>query len=142
LRELIDDFDAVHPPGQLSEHCSLIAEAGADFEDYVVRLELEEIRHHRNHHRLRDRLIEADWNWPVQIGVLLDLDRHKLLLDLDRHKLVSRHLGHCPEDSLVQRGLANLAGHVFGHRPDCRNHLSSLFLKKSGRTVRRVSPKN
>jgi hypothetical protein len=51
-------------------------------------------------------------------------------MDLDRHKLVSRHLGHCPEDSLVQRGLANLGGHVFGHRPDCRNHLSSLFVKK------------
>jgi hypothetical protein len=51
-------------------------------------------------------------------------------LDLDRHKLVSRHLGHCSEDSLVQCGLAKLGGHVIGYRPDCRNHLSSLFLKK------------
>jgi hypothetical protein len=51
-------------------------------------------------------------------------------MDLDRHKLVSRHLGHCIENSFVQRGLANLRGHVFGHRPDRRNHLSSLFVKK------------
>jgi hypothetical protein len=43
---------------------------------------------------------------------------------------VSRHLGHCPEDSLVQRSLAKLGGDVFGYRPDCRNHLLSLFLKK------------
>jgi hypothetical protein len=49
LRELVYDLDAVHPAGQLSEHCGLIAEAGADFEDYVVSLELEQFRHHRNH---------------------------------------------------------------------------------------------
>src|SRR5262249_42081329 len=112
---------AVHLARQLGEHCGLIAEAGADFENHVVRLELEQIRHHRNHHGLRDRLIETDGNWPVQVSVLLNLDRHKL---------VSRHLGHCPEDSLVERGLAKLVGYVFGYRPDCRNHLSSLFLKK------------
>jgi hypothetical protein len=49
LRELVDDFDAVHPAGQLREHCGLITEAGADFEDHVVRLEFEQVRHHRNH---------------------------------------------------------------------------------------------
>jgi hypothetical protein len=49
---------------------------------------------------------------------------------LDRHKFVSWHRGHRPEDSLVQRRLAKLVGHVFGYRPDCRNHLLSLFLKK------------
>src|SRR6516225_9549264 len=92
---------------------SAITEAGADFENHVVRL--------RNHQRLRDRLIETNRNWPVQVSVCLDLDRHKL---------VSRHLGHRPEDSLVQRGLANLGGHVFGNQHDCRNHLSSLFVKK------------
>ena len=53
-----------------------------------------------------------------------------MCLDLDRHKLVSRHLGHRHQDSLVQPDLANLGGHVFGNRPDCRDHLSSLFLKK------------
>jgi hypothetical protein len=36
------------------------------------------------------------------------------------------HLG----NSLVQCGLAKLSGDVFGYRPDCRNHLLSLFLKK------------
>ena len=51
-------------------------------------------------------------------------------MDLDRHELVSGHLGHCHEDSLVQRSLAKLGGDVFGYRPDGRNHLSSLFLKK------------
>jgi hypothetical protein len=40
------------------------------------------------------------------------------------------NLGHCPEDSLVQRSLAKIGGNVLGYRPDCRNHLSSLFLKK------------
>src|SRR5215472_1860030 len=92
-----------------------------DFENDVVRIELKQVSHHRNHKRLRDRLIETDRNWPIQISVLLDLDRHEL---------VSWHLGHCSENSFVQRGLANLGGHVFGYRPDCRNHLSSLFLKQ------------
>jgi hypothetical protein len=58
------------------------------------------------------------------------IDRSGSRLDLDRHELVSRHLGHCPEDSLVQRSLAKLGGDVFGYRPDCRNHLLPLFLKK------------
>jgi hypothetical protein len=91
------------------------------FENHVVRLELEQVRHHRNHQRLRDRLIETDRDWPVQVSVRLDLDRHEL---------VSRHLGHCLEDSLVQCGLANLRSNVFGYRPDCRDHFLSLFLKK------------
>ena len=108
-------------PASSAEHCGLIAEASADFEDDVVSFEPEQVRHHRNHHRLRDRLIETDGNWPIQVSVLLDLDRHEL---------VSRHLGHRPEDSLVQRSLAKLGGDVFRCRPDCRNHLLSLFLKK------------
>src|SRR5262249_12347763 len=117
-----DEWGAVKRGGEVGEEGRLRGEAGGDFENHVVRLELKQVSHHRNHKRLRDRLIETDRNWPIQISVLLDLDRHKL---------VSRHLGHCSEDSLVQRGLANLGGHVFGYRPDCRNHLSSLFLKKS-----------
>jgi hypothetical protein len=120
LRELVDDFDAVHPAGQLGEHCGLIAQAGADFEDRVVWFELEQVRHHRNHQWLRDRLIETDRNWPVQVSVLLDLEGHKL---------VSRNLGHCSEDSLVQRGLASLGGHVGAYRPNRRKHFSSLFLE-------------
>src|SRR5262249_48000812 len=66
------------------------------------------------------RLIETDRNWHVQVSVRLDLDRHKL---------VSRHLSHCPEDSLVERSVANLGGHVVGYRSNCRNHVSSLFLE-------------
>ena len=110
----------VHPARQLGEHCGLIAQAGANFEDHVVRFELEQVRHHRNHERLRDRLIEADRQWPVQVSVWLDLDRHEL---------VPRHFGHCPEDPIVQRGLANLGGKVLRDHSDRRNHLSSLFLK-------------
>src|SRR5262245_11440809 len=120
LRDLVYDFYAVHPAGQLGEHCGLIAETGADFEDHVAWFELEQVRHHRNHQRLRDRLIETDRNWPVQVSVRLDLERHKL---------VSRHLSHCPEDSLVQRSLANLGAHVVGYRLNCRNHVPSLFLE-------------
>ena len=108
-------------PASSASTAALITEAGADFENHVVRLEFKQIGHHRNHHRLRDRLIETDWNWPVQVSVLLDLDRHKL---------VSRRLRHCHKDSLVERGFANLGGDVVGHRPDCRDHLSTLFLKK------------
>ena len=49
--------------------------------------------HHRNHQRLRDRLIEANRARPVQIGILLDLDRNKLL---------SRYFGHRLENSVVK----------------------------------------
>ena len=49
LRELIDDFNTVHPAaGQLGEDRRLVAEAGADFEDDIVRFELKQVRHHRN----------------------------------------------------------------------------------------------
>ena len=33
-------------------------------------------------------------------------------------------------NTLVRRSLAKLGGDAFGYRPDCRNYLSSLFLKK------------
>ena len=61
LCELVDDFDGVHLARQLGEHCGLIAEASANLEDHVVRFELEQVRHYRNHERLRDRLIKTDW---------------------------------------------------------------------------------
>jgi putative ABC transport system substrate-binding protein len=48
LRELIDDFNTVHPGGQFGGHCGLIAQAGANFEDDIVRFELKQVRHHRN----------------------------------------------------------------------------------------------
>jgi hypothetical protein len=64
-----------------------VAKAGADFEDNVVGFELEQVRHHRNHQRLRDCLIEADRQRPCQVSVLLNLDRHKL---------VPRDLGQVP----------------------------------------------
>src|SRR5262249_24274900 len=118
--EPVDHFDAAHPAGQLCEHCGLIAKAGADFEEHVVRFGLEQVRHYRNHQRLRDRLIETDRNWPVQVSARLDLDRHKL---------VSRHLSHGPKDSLVQPSLTILSGHVVSYHSHCRNHVSSLFLE-------------
>jgi hypothetical protein len=37
------------------------------------------VGHHRNHERLRDRLIEANRQRPVQVGIVLNLDRHKLV---------------------------------------------------------------
>jgi hypothetical protein len=44
---------------------------------------------------------------------------------------MSRHLGHLPEDAIVQRGLANLGNKVLLDHSDRRNHLSSLFLNLS-----------
>jgi len=67
-----------------------------------------------------ERLIEANRQWPVQVGVWLDLDRHEL---------VARHFGHRPEDPIVQRGLANLGDKVLRDQSDRRNHLSSLVLE-------------
>jgi hypothetical protein len=37
----------------------------------IVYLDRLKVRHHRNHQRLRDRFIEADRNWLVQVGVPL-----------------------------------------------------------------------
>jgi hypothetical protein len=92
LGQLVDEFDAIHPAGQLGEHRRLVAPAGADFENEIVGLELEEVRHHRNHERLRDRLIKADRQWSIQVSVWLDLEWHEL---------VPRHSGHCCEDPIV-----------------------------------------
>jgi hypothetical protein len=75
LRQFVDDFDAVDPSGQLGEHCGLIAEASADFEDHVVRLELEQVRHQR----LRDCFVETDRQRRVQVSVRVDLDRYELV---------------------------------------------------------------
>jgi hypothetical protein len=38
-----------------------------------------------------------------------------------------RYFGHCPKDSLIQGGLADLSGKVMRDRSDRRNHLSSLL---------------
>jgi hypothetical protein len=120
LREFIDDLDAVNPSDQFGEHRRLIAETGTDFEDHVVGLGLKQVRHHRDDQRLRDRLVEADRQRPVEVSVGLDLDRHKL---------VPGHLGHRPEDSIVQCGLAKLSDEVVRDLSDRRNHLSPLVLK-------------
>jgi hypothetical protein len=120
LPQLIDDFDAVYFAGQLGEHCSLVTKAGANFEDNVVGLELKQVRHHRNHQRLRDSLIEANRKRPVKVGILLNLDRDKL---------VPRDFGYCLENSIVQLAFADLGADVVSNCPDCSNHLSSLFLE-------------
>jgi len=78
------------------------------------------VRHHCNHERLRDRLIEADRQWPVQVSVWLDLDRHEL---------VPRHFGHRPEDAIVQRGLANLSERGESVSFIGRNFLASSSLR-------------
>src|SRR6516165_9083933 len=104
-----------------------MAEAGTDFENHVVRLELKQVSHHRNHKRLRDRLIETNRNWPVQVSARLDLDRHKL---------VPRHLGHRSEDSLVQRHLANLGGHVFALITATISRTNSLPRSDGGASMR------
>jgi hypothetical protein len=67
-----------------------------------------------------ERLIEANRQWPVQVRVWLDLDRHKL---------VPRYFGDRPEDPIVQSGLTNLVDKVLRDQSDRRNHLSSLVLK-------------
>jgi hypothetical protein len=107
----------------LGERLRLIAQAGANFEDRIVGSDREEVRHHRNHERLGDRLIEADRQWPVQVGVWLDLDRHELM---------PRYLSHRTEDPIVQCSFANLGGEVLCDHSDRRNHLSSLSLKVCG----------
>jgi hypothetical protein len=56
LGEFIDD--AVNPGDQFGEHRGLIAEAGTDFEDYVVGLGLKQVRHHRDDQWLRNRLVD------------------------------------------------------------------------------------
>ena len=48
LAQLVDEFDAIHPAGQLGEHRRLVAPAGAHFEDEIVGLGLEEVSHHRD----------------------------------------------------------------------------------------------
>ena len=51
-------------------------------------------------------------------------------LDFNRHELMPRYFGHCPKDSIIQGGLADLGGKVLRDPSDRRNHLSSLFLKE------------
>jgi hypothetical protein len=121
LGQLVDEFDAINPAGQLGEHRRLVAPAGADFEDEIVGLELEEVRHHRDHERLRDCLVEADRQWPVKV---------RIRLDLDRHELVPRDLGHCVEDSIIQGGFADLGSEMSRDHSDRCNHLSALTIEK------------
>jgi hypothetical protein len=68
----------------------------------------------------RDSLIEADWQWSVQVSIRLDLNRHKL---------VPGHFGHSHENPIVQGRLTGLVGEVRRDHPDRRNHLLSLSLK-------------
>jgi len=79
-----------------------------------------------------DRASRSVPTWQSITTTAADRQRHvqvSVRLDLDRHKLVPWDLGHCTEDSLVQRGLADLDGNLVCVRPDRRNQLSSLFLE-------------
>jgi hypothetical protein len=105
----------------LDNSASTAAWAGADFEHNVVGLEFKQVGHHCNRQRLRDRLIEAYRERPIQVGIMLNLDRHKL---------VPRDFGQCAKDAPVQRCPANLGGTAVGNYFERRNHLSSLLLEK------------
>jgi hypothetical protein len=93
----------------LDNSASTAAWAGADFEHNVVGLEFKQVGHHCNRQRLRDRLIEAYRERPIQVGIMLNLDRHKL---------VPRDFGQCAKDAPVQRCPANLGGTAAIARPN------------------------
>jgi hypothetical protein len=52
----------------------LIAKTGADFENAVVGLDVEQIGHQGDDKWLRDRLFEADWKWNIFVRVGLKFD--------------------------------------------------------------------
>src|SRR5205807_9638788 len=56
---------------------SLIADAGADLQRHVARLQLEQIGHQRYDEGLRDGLAVADRQRRVEIGIGLQLQRHR-----------------------------------------------------------------
>jgi hypothetical protein len=60
-RQLLDHFDAPHSARQPRQDCGLVTEASSDLEHAVCRLRGEEVGHHRHDERLRDCLVEADW---------------------------------------------------------------------------------
>ena len=78
---------------ELAEEGRLIAETGADLEHHVVRPRLQQIEHHGDHERLRDRLVEAD----RQRGVLVGVQRERL-----RDEGVARHPAHGRQHPLVE----------------------------------------
>ena len=83
--------------GQLREDSGLIAKSGADFENAVVDLDVEQIGHQCDDKGLRNRLFEADWKWKIGIRVGLKFDWHKLM---------PRHLAHSRHDALVKGAAA------------------------------------
>jgi hypothetical protein len=111
--ELLDQLHAVDALRELRQDCGLVAHAGADLEHRVGGLQIEQIGHHCDDERLRDRLAEADRQRRVFVGVALHLQRHEL---------VARHLGQGLHDARVQRRLAQLRTRINRLRRDEREH--------------------
>src|SRR6267142_1858813 len=120
LTKLFDYFNGVYLAGQLREDSGLIAKTGADFENAVVGLDVEQIGHQCDDKGLRDRLFETDWKWNIVIRVGLKFDWHKLM---------PRHLAHGRHDAFVQRILADRAAQLKGAGGDDREHVFTQGLK-------------
>src|SRR6266478_99044 len=120
LGELCDQFDAVHLACQLCQDRRLITEAGADFEDRIVGLNIEQVRHQCDDERLRDGFFESDWKRNVRVGEGSDLDWHKL---------VPWHLAHRLHNSIIEGGLADCSTDLTRVGPDRCQHLLPLSLE-------------
>src|SRR5262249_39429488 len=92
LTKFFNDFNGVYFAGQLREDSGLIAKTGADFENAVVGLDVEQIGHQGDDKWLRDRFFEADWKWNIFVRVGLKFDWHKRM---------PRHLAHSRHDPFV-----------------------------------------
>src|SRR5215472_9460565 len=112
--QLFDDLDAVDLARQLGQHGSLIAQAGADLENDVVALDVEQIRHQRHDEWLRDGLVESDRQRHVGVGVGLELDRDEIM---------ARHLAHGLHCGRPKRGFADARAHVDRFRRDLHEHV-------------------
>ncbi len=112
--EFLDELDAVDLIHQLREDRGLIADAGADLQRHVARLQLEQIGHQRYDEGLRDGLAVADRQRRVEIGIGLQLQRHEFVAGDLAHRL--DHLG-------SERGLAELSRQEYRIGHDLGNHL-------------------
>src|SRR2546426_2286397 len=104
LGQARQSFDRADPPRELGEHRRLVTRAGADLEDLLMAVELEELRHEADDVGLRNRLLLADRQGMVAVGAvtqgLLDEEvtrhpphrrQHALVRDLAAHELLLDH---------------------------------------------------
>ena len=87
-----DAFEGVNLRSQTGEHRGLIAGAGANLKNSHVIVEFKQLSHPGDDVRLRNGLIEFDWQGMVAISLTL-----KCL----RNEKVARHQIHCFEHSLI-----------------------------------------